>query len=153
MTMRQSLATLLFVSTLLLGFNANAQNSCVFFASQSTYYNTSYPSGSIYAYGAISFVWEPSSGRILSGYYPERVVQYTPVLTHFNNVASGSITAGPVGGSLNHSLSMTFTRSVPVSYGMSLTQGSLTGSMTSATFTGMLDGPYLIEATGIVTCQ
>jgi hypothetical protein len=153
MTMRQSLTTLLFVSTLLLGLNANAQTACVFFASQSTYYNTSYASSSVYAYGAFSFAWEPSTGRILSGYYPERSLTYMPGSTQFNNVVSGSITAGPVGGTLNHSLSMTFTRSVPVSYGMSLTQGTLTGSTTYATFTGMLDGPYLIEATGIVTCQ
>jgi hypothetical protein len=153
MTKRQSLLTLLCLSTLLLGFNANAQSACVFFASQSTYYNTSYPSSSVYAYGAFSFVWEPSTGRILSGYYPERSLTYMPGSTQFNNVASGSITAGPVSGSLNHSLSMSFTRSVPVSYAMGLTQGTLTGSMTSATLTGMLDGPYLIEATGIVTCQ
>lgn len=152
MPLRKLLTALAVMGVAFLGLDANAAGSCVFFAPDSIYYNTHYPSGNIYARGAFSFVWEPDSGRILSGYYPERVVYYSPVSTYFNNVSSGSI-AGTTCQSLNLNLTMQFTRSYPNSYSFNLQNGSLTGTYSSATLRGHLDGPYLIEATGTVTCN
>jgi hypothetical protein len=153
MTNHKFIITLAFVSTLLLGLKASAQGptqgSCVFYAPDSTYYGTGSPSANIYAHGPISFVWEPTTGRILGGYYPERVVARTPVATYFNNVISGSITAGPVSQSnLNLTLTMRFDRSVPDSYRFVLNNATLVGTTTSARLSGKLDGPLLFEATG-----
>ncbi len=150
--LRKKLASLALIGISFLGLAANAAGSCVFHASDSIYYNTYYASSNVYAYGPISFVWEPDTGRVLSGYYPERIVYYSPVNTYFNNIGSGSI-SGTTGPSLNLNLTMQFTRSIPNSYSCSLQNGRLTGTFSSATLRGYLDGPYLIEATGTVTCN
>ena len=152
MILCKQLTTLVLVGISFSGLAANAAGSCVFYASDSIYYNTYYASDSIYAHGPISFVWEPDTGRILSGYYPERVVYYSPVNTYFNNVSSGSA-SGTTCPSLNLNLTMLFTRSIPNSYSASLQNGTLTGTFSSATLRGYLDGPYLIEAMGTVTCN
>jgi hypothetical protein len=153
MANRKSIITLTFISTLLLGLTAKAQGSCVFYASESYNHIGRYSSSSIYGYGPVSFVWDPGTGRILGGYYPERVVVYTPVITYFNNIISGTITAGPVNSPLNLSVRMLFNRSVPDGYWFELNGATLTGTPGAATLSGMLDGPYLFEATGTVTCQ
>lgn len=140
------------VVAIFVGLDASAAGSCVFQALDSVYYETSYSSNRVYAYGPVSFVWEPATGRVLSGYYTERVVYYSPVITYFNNVSSGSI-SGTAGPCLSLNLTMWFTRTVPNSYSFSLQNGSLTGTHSAATFRGYADGPYLIEATGTVTCN
>ncbi len=152
MTKCKQLATLALMGFCFSGLAANAAGSCVFFASDSTYYFSYYASDRIYARGPISFVWEPDTGRILSGYYPEKVVYYIPVITYFHNVSSGSI-SGTAYPSLNLNLTMQFTRSVPDSYSASLQNGTLTGTFSSAMLRGYADGPFLLEATGTVTCN
>jgi hypothetical protein len=152
MTLSRSITTILAMSGILGSFDAIAAGSCVFHAHDSIYYNTSYPSSIVYGYGPISFVWEPDTGRILSGYYTERVTYYSPVFTYFNNLSSGNI-SGTTGSCLNLNFSMRFTRTVPNSYSFSLDGGTLTGTHSSATLRGYADGPYLIEATGTVTCN
>jgi hypothetical protein len=153
MTRIKSIAAFVLVGTLLLGVDANAQSSCFFYAPDSTNYNTNYESESVYGYGPVSFVWEPSTGRILGGYYPERVIRPPTVTTYFNNLVAGTITAGPVSSPLNLSVSMLFSRSVPDSYWFELTDATLTGTTSSATLSGMLDGPFLLKATGTVNCN
>ncbi|WP_375765130.1 hypothetical protein NR798_25790 [Archangium gephyra] len=150
--MGKPLAAVSMMVVLFAGTNASATGSCVFYASDSIYYFTSSASSLVYARGPISFVWEPDTGRVLSGYYPEKVVYYVPVITAFNNVSSGSI-SGTTSPSLNLSLTMGLTRSYPNTYNCSLQSGTLTGTFSSATLRGYLDGPYLIVATGTVTCN
>lgn len=152
MNFRKLLANMALLGTLFLGLDASASGSCVFFASDSIYYNTSNVSSDVYARGPISFVWDPITGRVLSGYYPEKIIRYSPVATYFANVSSGSI-SGTTCPSVNLNLTINFTRSVPESYSFSLRNGTLTGTNSSATLRGYLDGPYLIEATGTVTCN
>ena len=128
------------------------QGSCVFYAPDSVYYGTA-SGGGVYSYGSFSFVWEPSTGRILGGYYPARVIIRTPVVTYFNNVVSGSITPGSVIFDLDLLVSMRLSRSIPNSAGFELTGATLTGTTNSAKLSGMLDGPFLFEATGTVSCN
>lgn len=150
---RNPIASVVFASTLLMGMDAIAQGSCVFHAPDSTYYNASSAGDTVYAYGPISFVWEPSTGRILGGYYAERVVFYTPVVTAFNNVTSGTIDTGLVNVNLDFSVRILFTRTVPNSYLAELKAARLTGTPNAAKLSGMLDGPFLFEAVGTVTCS
>ncbi len=152
MSLSKSIITLVLMSGFFGSSDALAAGSCVFHAQDSVNYFTYAPSSSIYGYGPISFVWEPGSGRILSGYYTERVVWYSPVVTYFHNLGSGSI-SGTTGSYLNLKFSMSFTRTVPNSYSFSVQGGSLTGTHSSALFRGYADGPYLLEATGTVTCN
>lgn len=152
MSLSKSIITLVLMSGFFGSSDALAAGSCVFHAPDSVNYFTSYPSSMLYAYGPISFVWEPETGRILSGYYPERVVWYSPVLTYFHNLSSGSI-SGTTGSYLKLNFSMIFTRTVPNSYSFSVQGGTLTGTPSSALFRGYADGLYLLEATGTVTCN
>lgn len=147
----KAIITLVLMSGVFGSGDARAAGSCVFHAPDSINYWTSYPSSSIYAYGPISFVWEPDTGRILSGYYPERVTWYSPVLTYFHNLSSGRI-SGTTGAYLNLNFTMSFTRTVPNSYSFSVQGGTLTGTPSSALFRGYADGQWLLEATGTVTC-
>jgi hypothetical protein len=146
------ITTLVLMSGLFGSFDALAAGSCVFYAPNSVNYWTSYPSSSIYGDGPLSFAWEPETGRVLSGYYTGRATCYSPVLTFFNNLSSGSI-SGTIGSYLNLKFSMSFTRTVPDSYSFSVQGGTLTGTPSSARFRGYADGPYLLEATGTVTCN
>jgi hypothetical protein len=153
MITRKPIASVVFASALLMGMDAVAQGSCVFHAPHSTYYQSSSPSSTIYAHGPISFVWEPSTGRILGGYYPERIVFYTPVITYFNNVTSGTIDPGLVNANLDFSVRILFSRTVPTSYWGELKAARLTGTPDAAKLSGMLDGPFLFEAVGTVKCS
>ncbi|MFP2924559.1 hypothetical protein ACLESO_04960 [Pyxidicoccus sp. 3LG] len=150
---RKSIASVVFASTLLLGMDAVAQGSCVFHAPDSTYYHASSTGNTVYAYGPISFVWEPSTGRILGGYYVPRVVFYTPEITAFNNVTSGTITPGLVNVNLDFSVRILFTRTVPNHYWAELKAARLTGTPNAAKLSGMLDGSHPIEAVGTVKCS
>jgi len=153
-THHKSISTLMLVFTLLLALDAHAQGSCVFYAADSKNHNGPDSTAQIYSDGPISFVWEPSSGRIWGGYHPARVTAYTPVLTYFNNVNAGYITAGPINPSnLNLSMRILFSRSVPDGYWWELREAKLTGTTASATLSGMADGPFLFTATGTVTCN
>ena len=145
------------LATLLCARSASAAQACVFYASNSVYYNTSYASSDVYAYGPISFAWEPATDRVLGGYYPEQVVFYNPVATYFANITSGVI-LGPVDPTLAPMLSlsipsMSFSRTIPDSYNFMLKDGTITGTRSAATLQGALDGPFLIEATGTVVCN
>jgi hypothetical protein len=145
------------LAMLLCAQSASAAQACVFDAADSIYYNTSSVSDEVYAYGPISFVWEPATDRILGGYYPERVVYYDPVATYFNNITSGVI-LGPMDPTqdtmLNLSIpSMWFSCSVPAGDSFSLVDGTITGTSSAAILQGYLDGPFLIEATGTVVCN
>lgn len=152
MTSCKLLPIMVLMGGLFLGLDASASGSCVFFASDSIYYNTSNVSSDVYARGPISFAWDPNTGRILSGYYPEKVIYHIPVNTYFNNVSSGSL-SGTTCPNLNLDFTMGFTRSYPNSYSALLQRGTLTGTHSSAILRGYFDGPYLIEATGTVTCN
>lgn len=152
MTMWKLSSAVALLATLLSAKDASAANACVFYASDSIYYNASSESGSVYAYGPVSFVWEQATGRILGGYYPERVTYHSPVETYFSNITSGSI-SGSIAPALSLSIPlMSFSRSFPDSYSFALQSGTLTGTSSAAIFQGYLDGPYLIKATGIVNC-
>lgn len=145
------------VATLLCARSASAAQSCTFYASDSIYYNTSSASEDIYAYGPISFVWEPATDSVLSGYYTEQVVYYDPVATYFNNITSGVI-LGSMDPTQDPTLdisisSMSFSCTVPVSDDFSLEDGTITGTSSAAILQGYLDGPFLIEATGTVVCS
>ena len=152
MPLPKSVTALMLAGGLFGSFDATAAGSCVFHAHDSVNYWTYYPSSNVYGYGAISFVWDPNTGRILSGYYPERVTYYSPVITYFHNLSSGSI-SGTIGPYLDLRFSMGFTRTTPNSYSFSVEGGTLTGTPSSAKFRGYADGPYLLEATGTVTCN
>ncbi len=152
MSLSKPVTALMVASGFFGSFDAMAAGSCVFHAHDSVNYYTYYPSSNVYGYGPISFVWEPDTGRILSGYYIERVTYYSPVITYFHNLSSGSIW-GTTGSCLDLQFSMRLTRTVPNSYSFSVEGGTLTGTHSSAKFRGYADGPYLLEATGTVTCQ
>ncbi|MDC0679559.1 hypothetical protein [Sorangium atrum] len=145
------------VATLLCARSASAAQSCVFYASGSIYYNTSSASEDVYAYGPISFVWEPATDSVLGGYYTEQVVYYDPVETYFNDITSGVI-LGSMDPTQDPALdisipSMSFSCTVPVSDDFSLEDGTITGTSSAAILQGYLDGPFLIEATGTVVCN
>ena len=144
-------------ATLLYAQHASAAQWCVFHASDSIYYNTSSASGSVYARGPISFVWEPATKRVLGGYYAEQVVYYDPMITHFANITSGTIT-GSMNPSRDSTLSlsissMSFSSTVPVSDDFLLQNGTITGRSSAANLEGSLDGPFLFKATGTVVCN
>jgi hypothetical protein len=145
------------LATLLCARSASAAQACVFYASNSVYYNTSSASSDVYAYGPISFVWEPATDRVLGGYYTSQVVFHEPVATYFENITSGVI-LGPVDPTLAPMLSlsipsMSFSRTVPNSGSFMFKDGTLTGTRSAATLRGALDGPFLIVATGSVVCN
>src|SRR5262245_28720929 len=151
------LTSVVALATLLCAPSASAAQACVFYASGSTYYNTSSAGGDVYAYGPISFVWEPATDRILGGYYTEQVVYYDPVATYFNDITSGVIlgsmdpTQDPM---LDLSIpSMSFSSTVPISDSFSLEDGTITWTSSAAILQGYLDGPFLIKATGTVVCN
>ncbi len=106
-----------------------------FAATNSTYYNCPAPCASIYATGPISFTWDTGTGNVISGNYDETIGS----TVYYNVVDSGSV----VGGVVN----LTFSRINPNVYGPFTFTGNLTGNVLS----GMLDGPYYLEATGTVT--
>ena len=145
------------LATLLCAHSASAAQACTFYASDSIYYNTSSVSNDIYAYGPISFVWEPATDTVMDGYYTERVVYYDPVATYFNDITSGVLlgsldpTQDPM---LDLSIpSMSFSSTVPVSDSFLLEDGTITGTSSAAFLQGYLDGPFLINATGTVVCN
>lgn len=150
---RKPIVSVVFAAALLMGMDAVAQGSCVFHALDSAYYQSYSSTSTIYASGPISFVWEPSTGRILGGYYPERVVFHTPVVTYFNNVTDGAIVPGPGTANLDFSVRILFSRTVPDSYWAELKAARITGTPDAAKLSGMLDGPFLFEAVGTVTCS
>jgi hypothetical protein len=140
------------LGTTLFAKSADAAEYCTFYAADSTY--SWGPTGAmLYAKGPISFVWIPNTGQVVSGYYAEQVVRYSPVITYFANIVGGDVT-GAIGQSLNLSIpSMSFSRTVPDTYSFSLKNGAVTGTPSSAQFTGYLDGNNLITTTGTVVCN
>jgi len=115
--------------------NGDVSTTLTFAATDSTYYNCSIVCSNIYATGPISFTWDSTTGVVTSGYYNETIGS----TVYMNVVDYGSVSAG--------SVNLTFSRTVPNSYGPFNFVGTLSGNVLN----GQLDGPYLLAATGVVT--
>jgi hypothetical protein len=145
------LASMAVLATLLCAQSASAAGTCVFYAADSVYYNTSSESEDVHAYGPISFTWEPATNSVLSGSYTEQVVD--PPVTQYSDITSGVI-LGPMVPVLNLSIpSMSFDMAVVPAYSFFLVDGTITGLSSAAILRGYLDGPNLIEAVGTVVCD
>jgi hypothetical protein len=115
--------------------NGTVSTTLTFSANDSTYYNCSIVCSNIYATGPVSFTWDSTTGVVTSGYYNETIGS----TTYMNVVDYGSVSGGNV--------NLTFSRTVPNSYGPFNFVGTLSGNVLS----GLLDGPYLLTATGVIT--
>jgi hypothetical protein len=111
---------------------------CTFAAADSAYYNGPTPAAGLYATGPLTFSWEAATGNVVTGLWTETYPAYT------GSLYPAWIVSGTVGGGLvNMTTAVRFD-----GYHSMVIQGTLVNGV----FTGTADGPYLLTATGTVTC-
>ena len=111
---------------------------CTYAASDSRYYNGPTEAADLYATGPITFSWLMATGEVYEGVWTEVYPPYTG--SEFPAViVVGSVVAGQV----NMTTAVRFD-----DYHSFI----IAGTLTDGVFTGTADGPYLLTATGAVTC-
>jgi hypothetical protein len=123
-----------------------APTTCTFDAATSAYHSGANASAPLFATGPIRFAWTYATGVVtVPGGYWNEVLVSAPSLTYYNNVTSGSVSAGGA-------VSLAFTRTVPDSSAFSFSGALAPNALAGArTLSGFISG-YYFTAAGTVAC-
>jgi hypothetical protein len=114
---------------------------CTFAASDSSYYDGPTSSAPLYANGPITFSWLMATGDVYAGEWTE-IHPATSGTVYHNVIATGTV----VGDQVN------LTTAVRTNPNDGYASFIIAGTLIDGVFTGTAAGPYLLTATGAVTC-